>query len=390
MMADKLPKDIDSKENPSPPTLKMCQSLLFWANVLIGLVCVLYVIGMFVLQQFSENPHELYLAMFILTINIIIFGKIRHKFVVYKKRLMDESEVLSYIKDAKSVLNSIEDKDASVQKQKGLLEEEIKHIENLDHKYWTEYKILPLLKFTAACDEDKSLIVTAMSYLNELNEYAEDEANPFDYDKRTYKEMDITIRKVIDEHLESNNEGTRETLVAETQNIQEYVCGYLKNWAEGSSLLSALSLYGTIVMLFSLFIGLIPVVHPNSISPIGIINWGFMGLSGSLGAALWDIRKTNYVEVGNTEGKKQIQRAVVGAGLGFLTGIIAYAMIGADIFIFDSPIFPDLSKEKFGFIEAFGSVFWAIVAGVSFEMLFMRVKSYGDKTYGSTERNNSD
>ena len=265
-----------------------------------------------------------------------------------------------------------------------MLEEEVNHIENLHHKYWTEYKILPLLKLIADCDEDQSLIVTARSYLNDLNEYAEDETNPFDFDKKTYGLIKDRIDEVITKHIEEHTGETREMLVAETQNLQEYVYDYLKNWAEGSSLLSALTLYGTIVMLFSLFIGLIPAVHPDSLNVIGIINWGFMGLAGSLGAALWDIRKANLVEIGNTEGKLQIQRAVLGAGLGFLAGILSYSIIAAGIL--ESPVFPDLNQEKFGLNQVFGSVFWAITAGVSFEMLFMRVKNYGDQTFGGTDK----
>jgi len=387
MPADRPSEEFDVKKNPTPPTLKWWQWLIAVVNFLVGVLCTIYVIVMLVLQQSSENPHYLYLAVFVLTINFVIHGKIRHQFVVYNKRLMDKSKVLSYIKDAKIVLNNVKDEDVAAQKQKALLEEEIYHIDNLDHKYWTEYKILPLLKLMADCDEDRSLIVSARSYLNELKEYAEDEANPLDYDKRTFKDIEKRIQDAINSHDQNHDEETRKTLVAETQNLQEYVYDYLKNWAEGSSLLSALILYGTIVMLFSLFIGLIPVVHPNSIGVIGVINWGFMGLSGSLGAALWDIRKTNLVEVGDTEGKLQIQRAVLGAGLGILTGIISYSMIAAEIL--DSPIFPDLSKEEYGFNQAFGSVFWAITAGISFEMLFMRVKNYADKTYGGTENDNA-
>ena len=120
---------------------------------------------------------------------------------------------------------------------------------------------------------------------------------------------------------------------------------------------------------------LLPILHPwDDDQPLIVLNWGLLGISGSLTAVLLDLRQSDLVEVGNTEGKKEVRRAILGATLGFVAAVLAYSMIRGGLLT--GTIVPDLKSGDGRSWEVIGlSVVWAIASGFSFERIFDRVRS---------------
>ena len=126
--------------------------------------------------------------------------------------------------------------------------------------------------------------------------------------------------------------------------------------------------------------GLLPVYHANNSSNyLTFFNWGILGVIGSVAGILLAIRKSDYVEVGNTAGKKELWRAIHGLGLGLMAGILSYWMIAGGLFETGS-IVPTLNSGSPK--DAGLSILWAVASGFSFEKIFDRMIS---TTIGSSE-----
>lgn len=114
-----------------------------------------------------------------------------------------------------------------------------------------------------------------------------------------------------------------------------------------------------------------------------------LGVAGALAAALHGVYKPDFVEVGYTEGKKDLTRAGLGVGLGFLAGLVTYAAISAEIF--KDRYVPELQTP--GWMEGGLSFLWAVAAGFFFEKIFDHMKTVVEERLGmkqseaSNERN---
>ena len=107
--------------------------------------------------------------------------------------------------------------------------------------------------------------------------------------------------------------------------------------------------------------GLIPEIHRNGDGVLSILHWGLLGMAGALGGALFSIRRADVVEVGNTHARRELQRFVLGAGIGLLSGVVTYAAMYGGLLsvpLLDSPPRNGLA------------IFWAIAAGYGFRQVF--------------------
>jgi len=120
--------------------------------------------------------------------------------------------------------------------------------------------------------------------------------------------------------------------------------------------------------------GLLPVLHSAGDGFLRIHNWGLLGITGAITAMLLSLRKSDFVEVGSTEGKKELWRAVIGVALGLVAGILVYSMIGGGLL--SGAFFPTISSFEGKESKELGlSIFWAIAAGYSFEWVFDHLRS---------------
>ena len=130
---------------------------------------------------------------------------------------------------------------------------------------------------------------------------------------------------------------------------------------------------GVSAVVILLIAALIPILSPLSVNrEFTVLNWGLFGIVGSLIAVFHGLRNSNEVEVGNTEGKKEVWRAVPGAALGLVAGVVAYSMVGGRIV--GRSIFPDLSVKPSSIINIALSILVGIAAGFSFERIFERLR----------------
>ena len=85
---------------------------------------------------------------------------------------------------------------------------------------------------------------------------------------------------------------------------------------------------------------------------------------------LLSLRKCDVVEVGNTEGRKELWRAMLGGILGFVAGVLIYSVIWGGLL-------PDQIVPKFlaRDLKDIGlSILWAVGSGFSFERVFVRMR----------------
>ena len=107
---------------------------------------------------------------------------------------------------------------------------------------------------------------------------------------------------------------------------------------------------------------------------LNLLNWGFLGSAGSLTAVLLGLWKSNFVEVGNTEGKGELWRAIIGAVLGFVAGIIILSFIKGELLTGGGAV-PVLKEPiEMGSKDFYLSILWAMAAGMGFEKIFNRMR----------------
>lgn len=369
-------------QDPFPPKLSRRQLITRAITYIFGLLALIYLADQFYFLKLPFSIFGTHIAFgFILTV-LLIDRLIRHELNIHKARLVDRSEVDAIIVEAKTVEPRLKDPERpeDYEHKKQDLLEEVQRLEKLGPNGWTEYQILSLNQMLIDFLKLDDLKVLAASRLADLEEYALDSA--YHYDIQHYYHWDGRINEAIERVKEEEEREKRdddaENLRAQLRMLLEHVASYEINWADGSVHIRALMTYTVVAIPILLAMGLLPLFHSNGDSNgdlyLGIFNWGMLGISGSLTAVLLNIRKSDIVEVGNTQGKKELRNAILGAVLGLVAGIVSYSMISGGIF--EGAFFPNITIEKKMAIRDIGlSIFWAIASGYSFEWIFDRIRT---------------
>lgn len=258
---------------------------------------------------------------------------------------------------------------------------EVSRLEKLGSDGWTEFQILTLNRLLIDFLPIEDLKARARSSLEELKEYADGDA--FSYDVSLYYSWEEKITSNIDD-LERKNEKKKdekknmvEALRANLRSLREHVADYEYNWAEGSTIVSSIRICGSVGVVVFTLMGILPILHsiPDSTHlydfSLSVLNWGYLGVAGSIASALIGLRNSNEVEVGSSSGKRELWRMVLGAPLGLLAGILIFSALAGEL-IKSGAAVPDLSKP--GLLNAGLSVVWAVVTGMGFERLFQRMR----------------
>ena len=381
------------RRNVSPRD-KLPPELTFWRKVSLGVARVamvagvLYIIYVCIQIFWSAGvPPKCtfctYLALAGFLSGLVSEFVIRHRAFVHKARKEDLSVVVALIQEAKNIdpeMTKIE-KSASLAERSKQIKNEVSRLESLGSEWWTEFQILTLNRLLIDFLPIEDLKARARSSLDELKEYADGDA--FSYDVRLYYSWEEKITSNIDE-LERNNEKKEaepnnkvEALRANLRSLREHVADYEYNWAEGSTIVSGIRICGSAGVVVFTLMGILPILYsiPNSTHSynfsLSVLNWGYLGVAGSIASALIGLRNSNEVEVGSTFGKQELWRMVLGAPLGLLAGIIIFSALAGELIKSGSAV-PDLSKP--GLLSAGLSVVWAVVAGMGFERSFQRMR----------------
>ena len=238
---------------------------------------------------------------------------------------------------------------------------------------WTEYQVLSLNQMLVDFLKVDDLIASARLSLTELEDYALDSARRYDWEqcRRWQQKIKDAVGKieqvdVQDADYDANQDKASESLRAELRMLLEYVASYNMSWGEGSAIIRGIIRCGVFTLFPLLGIGLLPLLHPASDKILHILNWGVLGVSGAITAVLLSLRKSDVVEVGNTEGKKELWHAVLGVGLGLVAGVLGYSLIASNM-LKAGGIIPDVKSPEHPQIAL--SIVWAVTSGVCFEKI---------------------
>ena len=341
---------IASGDEMCPRETKLPPELTFWRKVSLGVARVamvagvLYIIYVCIQIFWSAGvPPKCtfctYLALAGFLSGLVSEFVIRHRAFVHKARKEDLSVVVALIQEAKNIdpeMTKIE-KSASLAERSKQIKNEVSRLESLGSEWWTEFQILTLNRLLIDFLPIEDLKARARSSLDELKEYADGDA--FSYDVRLYYSWEEKITSNIDE-LERNNEKKEaepnnkvEALRANLRSLREHVADYEYNWAEGSTIVSGIRICGSAGVVVFTLMGILPILYsiPNSTHSydfsLSVLNWGYLGVAGSIASALIGLRNSNEVEVGSTFGKQELWRMVLGAPLGLLAGIIIFSAL---------------------------------------------------------------
>lgn len=378
-----------SPEDKLPPELKFWHKIILWvarAAMVAGVIYIAY----FCVQMFW-NPDAVpectcwpYLALAGFLTGLVSDFIIRHKIRVHETRKADRSEIQALLQEAKYAQPRLTDPERSAEfaEKREQIDEEVKRLENeVGPEGWTEFQVLTLDRMLIDFLPLEDLKALARSSLEDLKEYAYGEA--FSYDASLYYRWEEKITSAIDDleksegKDESNKDEQSKELRANLRSLLYHVADYHANWAKGSTIVSGIRICGAFAVVVFTLMGILPLLCPTQNSALscdlrlGAMNWGLLGVAGAIASALISLRNAEEVEVGHTSGRQELWRAVLGAPLGLLAGILVFSALAGGLITSGSAV-PNVVEPKFS--DAYLSIVWAVVAGMGFENVFQRVR----------------
>ena len=153
--------------------------------------------------------------------------------------------------------------------------------------------------------------------------------------------------------------------------LLEYLASYQSNWSEGKVIIQELTFTSILSIVVFFLMSVIPLIHSNSIQTLSFLNWGFLGITGSLTAVLLSLFNSDRIEVGNTEGSQERQRALLGSVLGFIAGVVMHSIISAGFI--SNTFIPNLASYLPKDVGL--SMVYALSSGFVFEKVFEKLRS---------------
>lgn len=338
-------------------------------------------------ELIPPNIYCTYIALGVLLAFLILDRIWRHESLTHYYRCEEPDSVRNTITQAQDEVaaesrhevdghNSRLSGDADV----NALEQQVNRLLILGPEAWTGYEVLPLHQTFIPFWTIEEVIEASREYLGDLRNYAQDTKYRYEWEQVTERKR--RIDEII-EKLESNSIGDGATKRSDLERrlrsmlsaLIEHVTGYRDTWARGTAMIRTLTVCQCIAVGVLLFFGLMPIIHPDENAVFTILNWAALGSVGAVAASLRLLRQEEAIEVGDTEGKQETRKAILGAVLGLLAGAIGWALIAGGLV--DGNLFPSVDGVT---IDELGSevakaVFWALAAGYSFEAIFDRLRS---------------
>ena len=376
--ADKLPPQLSTSKKVF---LVIAWSFMLGSLIFLACQCVLIV-------GFPRKSVELtcwtYIAFVAFLAGLIAYFILKHKIRIHVKRKEDRSEVEALMQEALNLRPPILDSADrnNIEEIKNQIREEIRRLKDeVGPEGWTEYQVLTLKRLLIDIFSIDDLLARARSVLEELREYAEGPA--FSYNSDLFHRWETEINQDINE-LKNDNKSTNSSVKrmrANVKSVYEHVADYRSNWSEGSTIVSAIRICGSVGAIIFLLLGIIHLLYPigdsdfESNIQFRILHWGCLGVAGATTNVLIVLRNSDEVEVGNNDGEQELWRVVLGVPLGFVAGILTYAAIKGGL-LAPGSVVPDLENANSESIYL--SIIWAVGAGLTFERVFQRVRNIAE------------
>ena len=368
-----------------PPELTIWRQCILWfARIFMGIgICWLIFICILIFWfpgAASKCTYCTYLTLVGFLSGLVSEFVMRHKERVHKARKEDRSLVEALIQAAKNIQPRLTEPERPIgfAEKRQQIEKEVNRLtDDVGPEGWTEFQVLILDRMLIDFLPLEDLKARARSSLDELKEYADGDA--FSYDVSLYYSWEEKITSNIDalEKGENEKDEQAEALRANLRSLREHVADYEYNWAEGSTIVSSIRICGSAAVVVFILMGILPILYsiPNSIPTLtlklGVLNWGYLGVAGSIASALVGLRNSNEVEVGSTSGKRELWRMVLGAPLGLLAGILVFSALAGELIESGSAV-PNIGEP--GLMNAGLSIVWAVISGMGFERVFQRMR----------------
>ncbi len=397
------PDRAEGKRFRNPPELEDWQWYVLCALWVLGLCSLLFLIGACIWLVFppEHKPQvsceECLLAIPIGFILLWVYGHLwlKYDLNIHERQIQDRDMIEALIQNANEVAGRIrreqqasggESQDNSAALGLGEeIEAEIGRLRAMTPEGWTYYQTLHLDQLLVdALDTEEALKARAELRLAVLKDYGEESSYQFDTEQ--YQNWENRL-KVVTDPINSNeywlhrgqladqdhSEDARLRLGKETlKALLEYVAETESDWSSGSLILRNLRIGAIFTILALLPIAFLPVMCPwEMCGSIGWFEWGLLGIVGALLSVLRQLQNSDVIELGNTEGKKEFMRAVVGGLLGLVAGLISFAFIKSGLIA--GRLFP-FGDDTSPAANIFLPVIWAVGSGFWFEKIFERVR----------------
>ena len=322
-----------------------------------------------------------YLGLGVGLASFVAWRYLQHGHIAHQARLMDESEVKASIVEAKTVEPRLRDpvRPEEFEEKKENLASEINRLEMIGKENWTEYEVLSLYQMQVDFRRPSDLVSATDSVMDDLEEYAGD--SKYRYDREYYakwKERVDDAKEEIGNSEDLNTDDNCKKLRAVLKTLHEHVSDFRYKWAEGSALIRDLLLVTAVAIPVFLTLGLVPVIHPSDPGTLYVINWAMLGVTGALTSSLLSLHQSDEVEVGNTEGKREIWRAISGAALGLVAGALTFGIIAGGLL--KGIAVPNIGEMPLTVRVVGLSVIWGVASGFSFERIFERIQTATEGT----------
>ena len=388
-VASALPRPIASclqkaKTLYSKRKLELLANLFFWLSL--GLLFFLYVLDFD--QLLLNFPLLPYIALTLLPFSVLLRTYCRHDSTVLAARSEDLSYVRSLIRSAKPFCRQQPSTSDTLSEACQDLCCEVACLEaKLASSSCTEFDVVVLEKKLTVFYDDTDLASKSREKVSELYGYAHD--TDYRYDLEDYIKWNTRIERLISKlakHSKNSSDSSealrraRQRLQSEYRALLDHVAGYTRDWSEGSTIIKNLLTCTVTFIIVLLLMGLLPMLDSQSPFSLTVIHWGFLATSGSLIGVAIDFRKSNLMAVGDNQGKRELWRAVTGSVLGFMSGVLVWALIAGGLFK-TGVLVPNIESSEIQ--DRALTVIWSIVAGFSFDRVFDQLRSQGDAAFRS-------
>ncbi len=385
------------KQPTLPPQLTHWQYCLLVGTWATCAIAIGYTIEELCMRKLNWSPCFVYLALALLPLGVALHLFVRRNLIAHRSRLADASVVDAIFAEVRSVGPRLAEDDSpgsverpSPYKQKSdAVVQEMERLQDLGKDAWTEYEVLSLNQLLVEFLKTDDLITRAQSTLEDLEDYANEDAYG-GYDRKHYGQWQERVHSAIGQITDLDTKGpddkrpsakerddAAEGLRAVLTTLLEHVANYEANWAQGSSIYRSLSIFCLVAIPTLLTMGLLPLTYADnsgSGARLYFFHWAALGMAGAFAAVLHGFHRSDVVEIGNTDGKRELWRAVHGAVLGLVAGVLTFSTIAGGL-ISNGSMVPDVEGAALKDIGL--AVIWAVGSGFFFERVFERLRSDG-------------